>query len=571
MFIFSLPALPAIAQGWETCLPAASQAGLPAEITRLADSARWYQQQNQEGQAARHYRLAGQTCLDFGFLYEAENFFYQSLNLAQQAKAPEQVKLAHKLLGIAAAEKNDYAQALQQFEEYLALSQADGNAIDIAKALNNIGITLKDLACYDLALDYLLAAAHKKDSLEFNIGSTANTLSNLGIVYMEMQNYPTSKRYYQRAYQLRRLNEDYEGQAEVALNLGNVYFEQQRYDSMIFWLRKSQQLVEQVGGAALTERLLYSHFSDFYKVQGNYDSAYYYLYKYDTLNQRLFSEEKASELSQLRVEFETEKKNKELALQKVELEQTRDTMWRLVAALLLVIALALIYYQRQKATRAQYERQETENINIVLRLQEELRNQIGQDLHDRLGATLAATKLFFNAAKASEELSDALLRVDEQLDVMELEIRKIAYTLASDELEEEGLKVALQNWKHKMDRLSSFEIELDTHNIEERLPKNLEVTLYMIFQELINNIMRHAKATEISIMVHRHQDQSVSLMIEDNGVGFVYDPANSKSLGMGMRNIKERAAAYRGEVQIDSTPNRGTTITISIPPNYPRK
>ena len=119
MFIFSLPALPLVAQGWENCLPVSAQEGLPAEITRRADSARWYEQQYQEEQAARQNLLAGQICLDYGYLYEAENYFYHSLNLAQRVQLPEQVKLAHKLLGIAAAEKKDFAQALKQFEEYL--------------------------------------------------------------------------------------------------------------------------------------------------------------------------------------------------------------------------------------------------------------------------------------------------------------------------------------------------------------------------------------------------------------------------------------------------------------------
>jgi len=95
------------------------------------------------------------------------------------------------------------------------------------------------------------------------------------------------------------------------------------------------------------------------------------------------------------------------------------------------------------------------------------------------------------------------------------------------------------------------------------LPEELELSLYRIIDELINNILKHAKATEVSIQLIEHEDM-LNVIIEDNGIGFEYDP-NNKNYGMGLSNITTRVNHFEGKFQIDSSIGNGTTMIIDIP------
>jgi len=249
------------------------------------------------------------------------------------------------------------------------------------------------------------------------------------------------------------------------------------------------------------------------------------------------------------------------------------------AALGLAVLLVGLLYQRQRVVRAIHDKdqallqqkeaeaqqQEAETLNAIYRSQEAERQRIAKDLHDRLGSMLAATKLFFNAAKLQTELSTELQKAEHQLDQLADETRKIAHNMASDVLTEQGLAAALHNWKAGLDGLQHLEVHVEVVNVHERLPKGVEVGLYRVVQELVSNVMRHARASELSVQLTQHADRSVTLMVEDDGQGFEPAALNGKG-GIGLKNIQKRVADLKGNIHIDSQPGYGTTVTIDVPP-----
>jgi len=100
--------------------------------------------------------------------------------------------------------------------------------------------------------------------------------------------------------------------------------------------------------------------------------------------------------------------------------------------------------------------------------------------------------------------------------------------------------------------------------MKERLSPNLELALYRCAQELLNNILKHAKATSVDLQLLRHKD-SVVLMVTDNGVGFDVTSQELMSNGYGFRNLTSRIESLDGKIDIDSALERGTTVTIEIP------
>jgi len=104
---------------------------------------------------------------------------------------------------------------------------------------------------------------------------------------------------------------------------------------------------------------------------------------------------------------------------------------------------------------------------------------------------------------------------------------------------------------------------LDTVDEGVAVPPNISITLFRIFQEALNNIMKHAQASKVRVLIH-NRINSVDLTVNDNGRG-LSEPDRLKPRSFGLRGVQERVARFSGEVRITSKPGKGTTIAVSIP------
>jgi PAS domain S-box-containing protein len=203
--------------------------------------------------------------------------------------------------------------------------------------------------------------------------------------------------------------------------------------------------------------------------------------------------------------------------------------------------------------------------------QEEERRRIAREIHDSLGQLLTAIK--FNV----EILEDLIPKdsPDHQrsedtkslLDSAMAEAREISYNLMPSVLVDFGLAPALQLLCEQFSKRRTVKMECHVHGLTERLEPTLEITLYRIVQEALNNIAKHANAPEGSVQVVCHRD-GVRVTIEDSGKGFELTALAASSdgrHGMGLVSMRERAASFQGTLTIDSAPNAGTTIVVEIP------
>lgn len=197
--------------------------------------------------------------------------------------------------------------------------------------------------------------------------------------------------------------------------------------------------------------------------------------------------------------------------------------------------------------------------SMEIRVQEDERGRIAQDLHDRLGGLFAVLKLnlgqisFKNNPKERELLEKSMNITD----MAASELRRVAHRMEDNSLTKVGLVNLLHTLYGDSKNPSIF---IQTSGMETRLPTGVEAALYSIIQESIANSLKHAEATEIVVQLTR-AERNVKLIIEDDGIGF--DPTKTNAIGKGLTNMVFRSKEHlQGEILIDSSPGSGTVIIV---------
>jgi signal transduction histidine kinase len=201
------------------------------------------------------------------------------------------------------------------------------------------------------------------------------------------------------------------------------------------------------------------------------------------------------------------------------------------------------------------------------KLIEDERNRVAKDLHDGLGGLLSGVKLSLQSITGNVIISDqhavALKRILSQLDNAISEMRRVAHSMMPESLMRFGLVQAIEDFCYDLNESKIVQLKLYHHGLEQRLDSSAEITLFRIIQELVNNAIKHAEATNVMIHLVRIENQ-LTLTVEDNGTGFDINSIK-KNKGMGLSNIQSRINFLKGNLEIDSQPDIGTSFYITIP------
>ncbi len=200
-------------------------------------------------------------------------------------------------------------------------------------------------------------------------------------------------------------------------------------------------------------------------------------------------------------------------------------------------------------------------------VQEAERQRIARELHDQLGQHLTALGLGLKVVKDAladpSPERDRLQGLQSLTDAMGREIHNLALELRPTALDDLGLDAALANYTEGWSERSGVEVDFHTSRRDgDRLPPPIETALYRVVQEALTNVLKHAAANKVSVVLRR-SPELVSVVVEDDGRGFDVDATTGQRLGvLGMR---ERAALVGGTLVVESTPGRGTTVIARIP------
>ncbi|HSI89932.1 MAG TPA: PAS domain S-box protein [Adhaeribacter sp.] len=214
--------------------------------------------------------------------------------------------------------------------------------------------------------------------------------------------------------------------------------------------------------------------------------------------------------------------------------------------------------QEEESTRVKLDQQKAV-LNAILGTQEEERKRIAEALHNGVGQLLYATKL--NLQRHGLDSDGAVKMQKELLDEAIREIRTISFELLPGILRDFGLETAIQELLKRISP-SGLVIDLHTSGLK-RQPEIIEIAAYRIIQELLNNIIKHSKATKANVELIC-QDQMLEIMAKDNGIGF--DPESNfiRTRGIGLTGILNRVKLLDGKMELETEPGKGTTVSIVL-------
>lgn len=322
--------------------------------------------------------------------------------------------------------------------------------------------------------------------------------------------------------------------------------------------------------------------SETHAAMGDFKSAYEWSQRYSQLSDSVNSSRLKDEIHAMEIKYGNAEKQKAIEKLKVENEKaslsarnTKLMIWFLASVCILLFVLAVVtwmYMRNNKKLSQQkdlFHQQQLREIrqqqqihvgHALLQGEERERRRVAGDLHDGLGGLLAGVKMNLTGMAAETQVKD-LTRVVDQLDHSISELRRIARNMMPEALLKFGLETAL---KEACENLISDKVNIrfQTYGIRSNIPHEKQLTVYRIAQELLNNAIKHASASEILLQCSQNND-TFYITLEDNGKGF--DTSAIRSFkGIGLSNVKNRVDYLSGKLEINSTVNEGTSINIEL-------
>ena len=344
------------------------------------------------------------------------------------------------------------------------------------------------------------------------------------------------------------------------INQSNIFLGKKEYRDALVALEEATRLAPIWENRNLYMRI-YQQYATIYKILGQYQEACGFLTLYNHLQVDFFSDRINSQINEQSARYDLIIKEQQIRQEqkKNEFKQRQIIFLAIILVTLTIAFVFSLFYFRLRRKGA-----------LRLKLAEAVqdsetneRRRIARDLHDGLGPVLSAINHYFQAfldakPETREDIRNRLqLVISEAID----EVSRISHNISPHVLEKHGLATALNNLIAPLTANGSYEISFN-FRCEEKLDPKVELTIYRCITELLNNTMKHAGASGITLDIRRQGDRML-IAYTDNGTGF--NPSSAKKTGMGLHNIKNRVESFGGSLVLSSSPGSGTSVSISIP------
>jgi len=206
-------------------------------------------------------------------------------------------------------------------------------------------------------------------------------------------------------------------------------------------------------------------------------------------------------------------------------------------------------------------------VDSMLKGQEDERSRLAKDLHDGLGGLLSGVKFSLRNMKDNLIMTpDNMTVFERSLDMIDTsikELRRVAHNMMPEMLTKFGLDEAVKEYCNTVNTTNLLTVKYQSVGMENRVEGSTEIIVYRIVQELLNNTLKHAAATDVFVQLVREANR-LSIVVEDNGKGFDTNLI-TESKGAGWMNIRSRVDYLKGQLDIHSEPGKGTLVNIEIP------
>ncbi|MDP4130074.1 MAG: sensor histidine kinase [Bacteroidota bacterium] len=222
------------------------------------------------------------------------------------------------------------------------------------------------------------------------------------------------------------------------------------------------------------------------------------------------------------------------------------------------------YYSNLKAVKFYYDK---ELYKAQLEIQEQTFREISREIHDNVGQFLSLAKLGLVSLDINnrKETEDGIAEITEILEKALEDLRDMSKAMNPDVIRKGGLKKAIEMQVGFLQRGGKYHVTFNINGECQSISEEKEIILFRILQEAVNNIIRHASARDIVILLNPGE-QELTLIIQDNGKGFDTRLTNSQFSRIGgINHMQQRAKLIDARFDIESTEGKGTTITVSTP------
>lgn len=554
---------------------------------------------------------------DLGDLQKAIDHAQQAMTLTTdsivQGSALNTLGVAHRQLG-------HYEESLKYYLKSLDIYIAKKDQVKEATVTNNIGLVYSYLGINDKAIEYHLKAKSVFEALN-NQKGISEVYNNIAIIYANDGNLEKALDYFKYSLEIETEIKDKKGIAESANNVGAVYYYMQEIDSALAYFQASVKMEREIGNFAgvgatynnIADLLMENNrindskpyidssyhyaqkskvrvdiesallnYSKYYEAKGQEGLALDYYKQFSRFRDSTLNLETNSKIAELEIEFQTEKKEKEILMQRTNLAEKELDINRknyyilgLVALAVVLLLLGYLLYSQQKLKNRQLKREnELKEAMLQIETQNKLQDQrlrISRDLHDNIGAQLtfiiSSLDNLKYGFKLPEKLDDKLKTISTFTSSTINELRDTIWAMNKNDISLEDLRIRISNLIKKANVASNdvaFNISFDDAKIDQLKFTSVQgMNIYRIIQEGINNALKYANAQQVNVRFYRDAEHLVFKVVDD-GHGF---DIGSQNLGNGLHNMKKRAQDIGAEINIDSKSDQGTTITLKLETN----
>ena len=521
----------------------------------------------------------GTLYLEKGDYPSAQNYLIEAL---KGAEASRDTFLLMSLLGstskVYGAQKM-WRESLAYSDRAIQLARNKGVTYVVSENLKNQGDVFLQMDSLERGLSRYQSALKIQETLGNSI-KAADLLIEIGKLHQKELNGNEARIHLERALELRKGSEDFLGVLKAKLLLSELEMQAGNVTIAIAHAEESLSLSEKSNHQQGKSKAFYI-LSGAHSQLGNFQEAYHFFRQYHELNDSLLSNDRMQAMNELALLYETEKKDRaylqqqaDLKIQENKVQQRNLQMLILLFVLfLLLISVFFLYYLNRKNKQLNAQKievlkrnQQTQRLTSFIEGEERERRRIAKDLHDGLGAQLATAKMRINALEYEiPKLKNLPVyhRVQDLIDESCRNIREISHNMLPDVVEQHGLQSALRGLCQSTGEAHNIQVNFISFGLDKNLDNDLKISLYRIVQELLRNIVKHARAKEAIVQLIG-EPGIVHLTVEDDGVGFEYDLAISGD-GIGLKSILSRVEYHEGTTNCISRVNEGTSFAIDIP------
>ena len=561
--------------------------GVSFDIISEFDSALYYYEKAAHLSRKTGYNVILASALNnTGMVYQnrgdykkAISAYLDALRIFEKLEDQKGIGNTYNNLGLVYLDLKQYRQALEYHHKALSIREKAGDKYGIGASLTNLGLAWSNLKDDDKALKYYERSLKIKEEIGDKYG-LGILLNNMAIIYQDKNELDNALDIYAKSENYHRQIGDLHGLIYTFINTATVLNKQGKFNRSAIVLDSAMYYAREVKSLSRMAKVLEAY-SYFYGKTGNYMKAWKTMLTLDSIKDSLYSEGMRENIAEMKAKYEIEKSEHEIAFlnQQNEMKglqlQTARIRQRnslLIAGFMLLVVLSgmafwLVKSRYKSKMRLEHEKRliQKEAFAAIINAEENERKRIAMELHDGLGQLLSAAKL--NVSVLEDATSDEdRLAVDNAgnlIDQAITDLRNISHNLMPSALIRLGLVAAINDMAEKINSGRQVTMKITAEGLDNRLPGNLEIAIYRVIQESVNNILKHAGARNILVDL-RYLNENLDLSIADDGKGMPETTAPDTGKGIGWDDIQNRVSLFNGRMNLYSEPGKGTRLNINF-------